>query len=99
VHSRGSNGIGGFRLQGNIPKGFKGDLGPVDGDLDMGKSEIGASNTSTKALTQENVWNVTKQSTTNESSDEIRRFMAPKGSPWFTLKCKYASFSGGRGHD
>jgi hypothetical protein len=78
VHSRGSNGIGGFLLQGNIPKGFKGDLGPVDSDLEMGKSKIRASNTSTKALTQENVWNVTKQNTTNESSDEIRGFYGPE---------------------
>jgi hypothetical protein len=79
MHSRDSNGMEGFSLQGNIPKAFQGNLSPVGGDLEAGRVAVQASNASTKALTQENGWNVTIQSMTDESGDEVRRFHSSGG--------------------
>jgi hypothetical protein len=73
VRSRNSKGFEAFRLQGNIPKAFRGNPSLVD-DLEAGTGALRESVASTNALTQENGWDMTKRSMTDASSDDIRRF-------------------------
>jgi hypothetical protein len=79
VHSKNTNDTEEFRLQDNIPRTFDGSPSPVDNDMEAGRGTVQASDASTKALNQENGWDMTKQSTTDESSDEIRRFHGSGG--------------------
>jgi hypothetical protein len=51
MYSRESDGMEEFRLQSNIPKGFQGNPGPVDDDLEAGRGAVQSSFISTKALT------------------------------------------------
>jgi hypothetical protein len=79
VRDRNSNATDGLRLQGNLPKAFRGNQGPVE-DLEAGIGGARKGEESAHALTEvSSGWDMTKRSLTDESSDEIRRYTGSGG--------------------
>jgi hypothetical protein len=79
VRDRNSNATDGFRLQGNPPKAFCENQGPVE-DLEAGTGGARKVEESAHALTEvSSGWDITKRSLTDESSDETRRYTGSGG--------------------
>jgi len=74
VRGRNSNGREEFCLQTDIPKASHGSPSLVEDDMEASRGTLGASNASTKALTQDNGCDTSKLNLTDEGSGEIREF-------------------------
>jgi len=75
---RASKGVEGFCLQGSLSKNFRSNPSP-DQDLEAGPVLVREREGSTHPLTEVSSWDITKQSMTDVSSDEIRRSHASVG--------------------